>query len=143
MGSNPAHQLGNAEFETPGEGIHHVQNRFKPGQSGNPKGRPKGSRHLSTIFREVRNQRIKVKDGEGTRYVTKLEAALTQLANKAATGDLKAITEFVRLDQSMPIDERDLVAPVFQVQFIEAEDGRPKYPLNNPNETGTIFGEDD
>lgn len=30
--------------------------RFKPGQSGNPNGRPKGSKNLSSIVRELENE---------------------------------------------------------------------------------------
>lgn len=65
--------------------------RFKPGKSGNPKGRPKGSKNRATLLEEVVNVRIRVSENGQHKNVTKLEAGYTQLANKAASGDLQAI----------------------------------------------------
>ena len=39
-----------------------VNRQFKPGQSGNPKGRPKGSKNFVTTFAEVLSRPIKVRD---------------------------------------------------------------------------------
>mgnify|MGYP003393555306 CR=1 FL=1 len=41
-----------------------VPHRFKPGQSGNPKGRPKGQRQLSTILKEALKEIAKGKTGK-------------------------------------------------------------------------------
>ena len=38
---------------------------FKKGQSGNPAGRPKGSKNRSTIIREMLDMMVQVKDDEG------------------------------------------------------------------------------
>ena len=37
--------------------------RFKPGQSGNPKGRPKGAKGLRTELKEELSERISVTEG--------------------------------------------------------------------------------
>ena len=50
-----------------------VHTRFKPGQSGNPKGRRKGQRNLHTVLTEALNQRITIREGDRTRSVTKLD----------------------------------------------------------------------
>jgi hypothetical protein len=71
--------------------------QFIKGQSGNPKGRPKGSLNLSTVFQRVARQRVKVTGSQGSRSMTKLEAAATQLSNQAASGDQRAIREFLYL----------------------------------------------
>lgn len=73
--------------------------RFTKGQSGNPKGRPKGSRNLaSVVLRECR-QLVRVNGPRGSRSVTKLEAAVMQLGNKAAQGDLPSQRELFSLAQ--------------------------------------------
>jgi Family of unknown function (DUF5681) len=73
--------------------------RFTKGVSGNPKGRPKGSKNLSTVVLRESRQRVRVNGPRGSHTVTKLEAALMQLGNKAAQGDLRASREFFSLIQ--------------------------------------------
>lgn len=49
-----------------GKGKPPVEHQFKPGQSGNPAGKPKGTKHLSTHIQEMLNDEnfeIKLKDG--------------------------------------------------------------------------------
>ena len=67
--------------------------RFAKGQSGNPRGRPKGAKNLSTILQQVGRERVTVNINGRTVQMTKLEASTHQLANRAASGDLKAIRE--------------------------------------------------
>jgi len=58
---------------------------FQKGQSGNPKGKPKGARHFSTLLKEAI---IKVAEGDdmpADRIIVK------QLVDKAKKGDLQAI----------------------------------------------------
>lgn len=64
--------------------------RFKKGQSGNPKGRPKGSLNVTTLFTKTLREKVVINENGQRKTVTKLEAALKQLANKAAGGDIRA-----------------------------------------------------
>lgn len=95
-----------------------VHSRFKPGQSGNCKGRPKKAQNASTLIGAVLGERIPVRENGRTRKISKLEASLTQLANKAAAGDVRAILAVVALAQgveargepehvAIPLDEAD------------------------------------
>lgn len=65
--------------------------RFKPGVSGNPKGRAKGSRNLRDEFVEVLDERITVSFGNRSERVTKRRAILLALVARALKGDAKAV----------------------------------------------------
>jgi hypothetical protein len=67
-----------------------LHSRFKPGQSGNAGGRPKGPRNLRAIVEGVLRKRIKIKDGDRTRFLSKLEAVVEAIVDAAAHGDAKA-----------------------------------------------------
>ena len=64
-----------------------LDTRFKKGASGNASGRPKGSRNVSTVIAEALAQTVTVIENGKRRKITKLQAAFTQQANKAAAGD--------------------------------------------------------
>lgn len=73
-----------------------IPHQMKPGETLNPHGRPKGSRNLSTILRELLDEEIELSDGEKKKYK---EVIVRKLIKKANDGDLKAITEiFDRVD---------------------------------------------
>jgi hypothetical protein len=65
--------------------------QFKPGRSGNPKGRPKGPRSIGAILRDVIAQRVPVAEGGKTRRLPALEVMLRRLVNEAMRSDPKAI----------------------------------------------------
>jgi hypothetical protein len=65
--------------------------RFKPGQSGNLKGRPKGTLNMATVLERTLRAKVVVNENGRRRTITKLEAAIQQLTNKAASGELKAL----------------------------------------------------
>ena len=64
--------------------------QFKPGKSGNPRGRPQGSKNLTTIIHCIANETVAVRDKDGPKSIRKIEAICMQLMNKALSGDLKA-----------------------------------------------------
>ena len=65
--------------------------RFKEGQSGNPRGRPPGLKNLKTLLSEALNEPVVVAENGGHRKITKRQAIITQLVNRSATADLRAI----------------------------------------------------
>lgn len=74
-----------------------VHTRFKPGQSGNPKGRPKGTKNLATDLREELSSKIPVKEGGVERRISKQRALIKTLSAKALQGDMPAIKTLVSL----------------------------------------------
>ncbi len=64
--------------------------RFKQGCSGNPKGRPKGSLNVTTVFTKILREKVTINENGKRKIVTKLEAALKQIVNRAAGGDHRA-----------------------------------------------------
>jgi Family of unknown function (DUF5681) len=79
-----------SEYEV-GYGKPPRHSRFQKGQSGNPRGRKKGSVNTETALRKAIFELITVRDAGGkTQKMTKFEVACRQLANKAAAGDQRA-----------------------------------------------------
>jgi len=71
--------------------------RFRKGRSGNPKGRPKGRRNLATVLERTLQEKVVISENGVSRTVSKLEAAVKQLVNKAAAGDLAALRQLTAL----------------------------------------------
>ncbi|MGZ9082896.1 MAG: DUF5681 domain-containing protein [Rhodoplanes sp.] len=63
--------------------------RFKPGQSGNPRGRPKGAKNEATILRAILKRKIAVREGGRARKMTVLEAILLRFTEEALKGNTK------------------------------------------------------
>src|SRR5690348_12610056 len=79
--------------------------RFKKGRSGNPRGRPKRAESFARLAQRIFNERIVIKENGERRTITKLQAAMKQLANKAAAGDARAIRELIKLQAMIALQE--------------------------------------
>jgi hypothetical protein len=65
--------------------------RFTKGQSGNARGRPKGSKNFATVLYAELNARISVTENGVRKTISKREATVKQVVNKAAAGNLPAV----------------------------------------------------
>ena len=72
-----------------GRGRPPVHSRFKPGQSGNPKGRRKGARNKRTVVEQALNKRITIREDGRKRSLSKFEVLVLTMLNKALQGDVK------------------------------------------------------
>jgi ribosomal 50S subunit-associated protein YjgA (DUF615 family) len=108
----------NNDYEV-GYGMPPHNSRFRKGVSGNPKGRPKGTQNVATVLQQTLQQRVIIIENGQRKTITKLEAALTQLINKAASGDLGALKLLVSLTRSE--EERHPAEASEKEQFGEAD----------------------
>lgn len=80
-----------------------TNSQFKPGKSGNPKGRPRGRRNTYSVLDDLLNQKIPVtQDGKQTK-IDKKTAILLQTVNHSVRGDQRAIQTL--LPHMLAIDE--------------------------------------
>ncbi len=126
--------------------------RFKPGQSGNPKGKPRGAKNLSTIVGNAIKEKVVVTENGKRKSVSKLEVAVKQLVNKAASGDQKALLQLLPLVQLIEghAEAAAIAAPAFAAadETVMANIGerfKQRFQQENavtPNNGSTIQKED-
>jgi hypothetical protein len=73
-----------------------VKSRFKPGQSGNPSGRAKGSQNFKTLFNKILNEEVSLREGSDVRRVSKAEALMRSLVVGALKGDTRSLGTLFR-----------------------------------------------
>jgi hypothetical protein len=66
------------------------QHQFRPGESGNPRGRPRGAKNESTILREILSRKIKTRSGERVRTISVLEGIVLRIADDSLKGNIKS-----------------------------------------------------
>jgi hypothetical protein len=80
-------------------------NRFKKGQSGNSKGRPQKSKNTYNILADELSRVVALKENGQEVKLTKREAMLRHMVNKAVQGDSKAM--FFVFNQLLQLDQRE------------------------------------
>ncbi len=71
--------------------------RFAKGRSGNPRGRPKGTKNLETDLREELEEQIVVREGGRQIKISKQRAFIKSLCTKAINGDTRAGAQLANL----------------------------------------------
>ena len=64
--------------------------QFKPGQSGNPKGRPKGAGNLLKQISKHAAKKVVVIDGGVEKKMAKMDVVISAMFTKASKGDVSA-----------------------------------------------------
>lgn len=101
--------------------------RFQKGRSGNPAGRPKGSKNTLKLLDTVLEQEIKIQQEGKTISITKKQAMLMQLVNAAVKGEIKAIAALfpymmqldMKEEQSLETSKLSLKDEEILQQFLE------------------------
>jgi uncharacterized protein (UPF0216 family) len=97
-----------------------LHTRFQRGQSGNPRGRPRGSKNFSTLLTEALNEPVVITEDGRRRTISKRELGVRQLANRFAMAEAQATKMLLGL-----MLERErlaaAVAPAERPSFGEAD----------------------
>jgi len=83
------HHARRKDAEEVGYGHPPRAHQFRPGQSGNPRGRPKGTKNEASILRELLNRKIEVREAGRLRKITVFEAILLRFTEDALKGNTK------------------------------------------------------
>ncbi len=94
--------------------------RFKKGRSGNPQGRPRGTFNMATVLERTLREKVVINENGKRKTITKLEAAIKQLTNKAASGELKALQLLSALVRSA--EDRPGQAPISKPALEEVDE---------------------
>ena len=74
-----------------------VAHQFKPGQSGNRKGRPKGTKNLKTDLLDELGETMKVREGGRERWISKQRALIKTQVARALNGNDRAAAKIIDL----------------------------------------------
>lgn len=74
-----------------------LSSRFKKGQSGNPKGRPKGSSNFLTILEQELGQPIVVNENGKTKKITRMQAMVKRMVAGALQGEQRQLLTLVEI----------------------------------------------
>jgi hypothetical protein len=73
------------------------RHQFNKGKSGNPKGRPKGSRNFATDVKQMLSMPVPLARERGRKSISTQQAGLLRLREKALKGDPKALDRLLEL----------------------------------------------
>jgi len=97
--------------------------------SGNPSGRAKGSKNLKTLFHEILNEEISLREGGEVKKITKAEAVLRGLVIGAIKGDPRNIVLLFKIaDQCGELTEPPRVIQRIERVIISPRDFDEKRP---------------
>jgi Family of unknown function (DUF5681) len=100
--------------------------RFRKGQSGNPRGRPRGAKNLATVMDEALGERVAITENGRRKTATKLQVIVKQMVNKAAQGDYRST---------------QLLMGFIEKQRLTGKDGKPLTVIELLNAIGPIDDE--
>jgi uncharacterized protein DUF5681 len=126
-----------------------VQSRFRKGSSGNPKGRPRGTKNLRTDLTEVLQERITVTEGDRKKRMSKQRAIVMTLVTKTLRGDLRSANTLLNtmfrtlgnadaaddVEQPLDANEQELLAAIEARRQWKAEPATQ--PAVQPDKSGS------
>jgi hypothetical protein len=95
-----------------------VHSQFKPGQSGNPSGRAKGSQNLKSLFNKVLDEEISLREGTDVRKITKAEAIVRGVVVGALKGDARNTGILFRLAEQVGQFQDDNTSGITEIRRV-------------------------
>jgi hypothetical protein len=116
--SSPRQRPGTGEYEV-GYRKPPKHTRFKPGQSGNPKGRRKHSKSGKTLLMEALNESVLITEAGVRRRITKREAFWKSLVARALNGDLRSAALLLKIMEQYDFPADSNTEGRIQIEFVE------------------------
>jgi hypothetical protein len=91
--------------------------QFKPGQSGNPKGRPKGPGSLHKLIAKQAAKKVTVKENGVEKKMTKLDLVIAAMFSRASKGEVAA----ARLLTSLVLASGQLAGDDYESGYSDAD----------------------
>ena len=95
-----------------------VHSQFKPGRSGNPSGRAKGSQNLKSLFNKVLDEEISLREGTDVRKITKAEAIVRGVVVGALKGDARNTAILFRLAEQVGQFQDDNTRDITRIERV-------------------------
>jgi hypothetical protein len=96
---------GDADEDDDGYGKPPRAHQFKPGKSGNPRGRPKGVKNEETILRELLQQKISLNERGKARRITIHEGIFRRIIEDCLKGNTKSAAFLLNRHHAMTSGE--------------------------------------
>lgn len=118
----------NEEADTVGYKHPPRAHQFRPGQSGNPSGRPKGARNFRSELREELSEVVTVHDGDRDIQISKQRALIKSVVAAAIDGNQRAAASVLAMCMRMLADaeDDDAIEDVGDREIVEAFTKRKK-----------------
>lgn len=117
----PAKKKSSGEYEI-GKGKPPKAHQFKPGHSGNPNGRPKGSRNFITDVKAMLGTPVRLLRDGRTKTISTQEASLMRLREKALSSDARALEKILTLAASVNSEQLDATPAATSADDVAALD---------------------
>jgi hypothetical protein len=95
-----------------------VHSRFKPGQSGNPSGRARGSQNFKTLFNKILNEEISLREGSDVKKLSKAEAIVRGVVIGALKGDARNTAILFRLAEQVGQFQDDNTRDITRIERV-------------------------
>ena len=123
------------------------EHQFKPGVSGNPRGRPKGAENVQTVIKRQLAKRLRVKERGRVRSVTKLEAWIGGMIDRAILGDARFSQQGLSLLRIEGVSVAEDGSMQIEIKFVSPDGSvrsdKPSEPADGDSGSGADDEEDD